>query len=99
MANPNPSNQWKKGQSGNPAGATKKENRIADIIEMAGRQIIDKKERWTLLAEVMFKAAIDNGDMNVARYLIDRRYGKPKETVDANLKGDINITINKIVDE
>lgn len=100
MSNPNPKNQFEKGRSGNPGGRPKKGEAIKDIISAVGEsKYDDRKTYWEKLSEVMFTTAIKKAEPALAKYLIDRLLGKPKEQIDANVNGDINITINKIVDD
>ena len=73
---------WPKGQSGNPAGKTKKP--ISDAYADLANQIHpnDKKKRTyaQLLAEAQYLAAI-KGKTDAAREIADRIEGKPTQAV------------------
>lgn len=88
MANPNAKPpkeaQFKKGQSGNPAGRPKQlpelDRLIADIMgeEKDGMTAAD-----AILRKVRQMAV--SGNLRAAEVLLDRAYGKPKQQIDANL--------------
>lgn len=50
--------------------------------------------------EFIFQQLIDKamaGDKEAAIYLIDRRMGRPHQSIDQRIKGEINITADQIV--
>jgi hypothetical protein len=87
---------FKPGQSGNPKGPPKKEETISNILDHYLNQVPegDKKTRWEQIAEHTYKNAI-KGDTAMLKYLWDRKLGRPKETIDANVDGNIEVIIKK----
>jgi len=85
--------KWQKGKSGNPAGRPKKEDCIADLLNMilrgkAPEKLVNKMKsvfvdsgpmtvREVILRAVCFKAM--NGDMTAVNYISDRTEGRPKD--------------------
>jgi hypothetical protein len=59
-------------------------------------EVLDN-ENATILEMTIAKAMINSlssGSLNSVETLLNRVYGKPKETVDQNINGDFNITLN-----
>lgn len=79
MSNPNPENQFKPGQSGNPNGRPRSGNSWKDIIDNAislkTEKGISKKEAIILILTEM---ALD-GDLKAMEMLMDRTEGKAKQ--------------------
>jgi len=87
MANPN----WTKGVSGNPNGRPPKEQSLTEIL----RNKVDPEE----VADKLIQMAIENEDMAALKYIYDRVDGRPKESVDMNHSGGIDIDYEfRIVD-
>lgn len=91
MANPNPvpppvHSRWKKGQSGNPKGRPK----LPDIAEALARVLADEKDGRTALEQTLLalRAKAVKGDIRAAEALLDRAFGKPKQSVDHTTGGD-----------
>lgn len=82
---PNPQNlkPFKKGQSGNPKGRPK----MPDIREALVKILAEEKDGYTaldaILAQLRAKAA--KGDIKAAEVLLDRAYGKARQTIDGNI--------------
>ena len=84
--------QWKKGQSGNPKGRKKgSRNRSTiarELLELVlkgkhpvtGEDVEMTAEQLITLAQV--KKALDNGDTNAYKALMDSGYGAPTQTVE-----------------
>ena len=78
--------KFKKGQSGNPNGRPPKlpelHTWLANVLGKEG------KEGLTAAEEILnaLHAKAKKGDTRAAELLLERAYGKPKQTVDQNLK-------------
>ena len=75
---------FKPGESGNPGGRPKKAYSLTAMLRDAGEKVIDEATGLTraqALAETMWKQAED-GDRQMAQYIVDRMDGKPKERVE-----------------
>jgi len=73
-----------KGKSGNPNGRPKKLPKLDDLMaEVLGDEKDGISAAQAILAALRAKAA--KGDTKAAQILLDRAYGKPKETIDQNL--------------
>lgn len=91
MANPKPNQnnlkKFKKGQSGNPNGRPPVLPELKEVIE---RVLNDEKDGITALDAVIMalhRKAV-KGDTIAARELLDRYYGKPKQSVDVTTDGE-----------
>lgn len=90
--NPIPNNKpFKKGQSGNPKGRPKK---IPELDKLLADVLGEEKNGLTA-AEAILKALLSKaakGDVRAAEVLLDRAYGKSKQSIDHTTNGDsINI--------
>jgi hypothetical protein len=77
--------KFKKGQSGNPSGRPKKLPEIAVLLaNVLGKE---GKDGMTAAEEILqaLHAKAKKGDTRAAELLLDRAYGKPKQTVDNNI--------------
>ena len=78
--------KFKKGESGNPKGRPPK---LPDLhILLANVLGKENKDGLTAAEEILMAlhAKAKKGDTRAAELLLDRGYGKPKQTVDQNLK-------------
>lgn len=75
---------WTKGHSGNPAGRPKKLPDIDQLLETVLSEEKDGKTAAEMILLRQRKMAMD-GDQRAAEYLLDRAYGKPKQTADVNI--------------
>lgn len=79
---------WKKGQSGNPHGRPRKvpalDTLLSNIPEADWQKVIDK-----------IKNKAKTGNMRAAEVLLDRAYGKPKQSMDFN--GSVTLPITGMV--
>lgn len=78
--------KFKKGQSGNPNGRPPKLPELHILLaNVLGKE---GKEGLTAAEEILnaLHAKARKGDTRAAELLLDRAYGKPKQTVDQNLK-------------
>ena len=94
--NPNQSNlkPFKKGQSGNPKGRP----RIPDLKAAIAKVLSEEKDGMDALEAVLkaLRTRAIKGDVRAAQELLDRGYGKSKQSIDHATGGEgFNITINK----
>jgi hypothetical protein len=90
--NPIPNNKpFKKGQSGNPKGRPKK---IPELDKLLADVLGEEKNGLTA-AEAILKALLmkaTKGDVRAAEVLLDRAYGKSKQSIDHTTNGEsVNI--------
>lgn len=78
--------RFKKGQSGNPNGRPK----LPDISEALAKILADEKDGRTALEQTLLalRAKAVRGDIRAAEALLDRAFGKPKQSVDHTTGGD-----------
>lgn len=93
MANPNPQNQFKPGQSGNPKGAPKREWRWSDLYVEA---VEESDETGVPIKKIIAKnlaRLAARGDVPAIRELTNRTDGMPRENLDltGGQKIDVNI--------
>lgn len=71
--------KFPKGKSGNPKGRPK----LPDINEALAKVLSDEKEGINAAEAILMalRAKASKGDVKAAEYLLNRGYGKPKETV------------------
>lgn len=85
MGNPNPSpkTRFKKGQSGNPKGRAK----LPDIRDALAKILADEKDGYTALEATLMalRAKAVKGDIRAAEALLDRAFGRPKQSVDQTI--------------
>lgn len=77
--------KFKKGQSGNPNGRPRK---LPALDKLMADVLGEEKDGITAGEAILkaLRAKATKGDVRAAEVLLDRAYGKPKQTVDQNLK-------------
>lgn len=78
---PNKETQFKKGESGNPNGRPKKLPHLNELLA----DILGEDKDGITAAEAILKALrakAAKGDIRAAEVLLDRAYGKPKQTTE-----------------
>jgi hypothetical protein len=78
---PNKETQFKKGKSGNPNGRPKKLPHLNELLA----DILGEDKDGITAAEAILKALrakAAKGDIRAAEVLLDRAYGKPKQTTE-----------------
>ena len=101
--------QFKKGQSGNPAGKPKgvqhSKTRILRLLELVQKKrnpITGEDEDFTVLElmDMQMIAKALKGDQKAYDVIVDRLEGKPKQTTDitADIKGNVQINIEPDAD-
>ena len=73
-----------KGQSGNPAGRPKKGTALTDILS-------EKVDAAELAQKLIDKA--NEGDIIAMKYIYDRIDGRPRESVDVDHGGNVNMNM------
>ena len=91
MKNPIPNNKpFVKGQSGNPNGRPRKlpelDKLLADVL---GEEKDGISAAEAILKALRLKAA--KGDVRAIEVMLDRAYGKPKQTISADVTQSITI--------
>lgn len=76
--------RWKKGESGNPKGRPPK---LPELDKLLAQVLGEEKDGITagevILKAIRAKAA--KGDVRAAELLLDRAYGKPRQTLDTTI--------------
>lgn len=80
--------KFKPGQTGNKNGRPKKLPDLDKLLIDVMHTPVRGKTTATAILEAMAKKAL-KGDARAAELLLDRSYGKVKQTIDANLSGAI----------
>jgi hypothetical protein len=81
--NPSPKTRFSKGKSGNPKGRPK----MPDVKDALARVLAEEKDGLTAL-DVVFRALrlkATRGDVRAAEVLLDRAFGKSRQSVDVNV--------------
>jgi hypothetical protein len=90
--------KFKKGQSGNPNGRPRK---LPELDKLLADVLGEEKDGITageaILKAIRAKAA--KGDVRAAELLLDRAYGKPKQTSETTLKTTEPLVIIKTKEE
>jgi len=85
MTNPIPNNKpFKKGQSGNPNGRPKK---LPELDKLLADVLGEEKDGITAGEAILkaLRAKASKGDVRAAEVLLDRAYGKAKQTMDLSV--------------
>jgi len=92
MPTPPEHSKFKKGQSGNPKGRPK----LPDLKDAIAKVLSEEKDGITALDAILsaLRARAAKGDVRAAQELLDRGFGKSKQSMDVTTGGE---TINKLV--
>ena len=84
MANEKNLKSYKKGQSGNPNGRPRK---LPALDKLMADVLGEEKDGITAGEAILkaLRAKATKGDVRAAEVLLDRAYGKPKQTTDTNI--------------
>jgi len=89
--------RFKPGQSGNPKGRPKGSLNFSTIFKKAVKRIVKEKKLPVKDPEVemVVRAVIEalKGNYQFYRDIMDRRYGKPKESVDITSDGEPSLGV------
>jgi hypothetical protein len=78
--------KFKKGQSGNPKGRPKKLPHLDELLaDILGEEKDGIEAAKAILMTLRAKAV--KGDVRAAEVILDRAYGKAKQTTDMNISG------------
>lgn len=84
MPNPPKHTRFKKGQSGNPRGRPKK---LPQLDTLLAEVLGDEKDGVTAAEAILraIRAKAARGDVRAAEVLLDRAWGKPKQSIDQTI--------------
>jgi hypothetical protein len=76
--------RWKKGESGNPNGRPRK---LPELHVLLADVLGEEKDGITAGEAILkaLRAKASKGDVRAAEVLLDRAYGKPKQSIDNNI--------------
>jgi hypothetical protein len=79
-----------KGQSGNPKGKPRK---LPALDKLMAEILGEEKDGITAAQAILsiLRAKATKGDLKAAEMLLDRGYGKPKQSTDLNIEGGLNL--------
>jgi len=84
-----------KGKSGNPNGRPPKLPQLDELMaEVLGEEKDGKSAAQAILSALRAKAA--KGDVRAAELLLNRAYGKVKESLEIDHRGSVNLSFDKI---
>lgn len=80
---------FKKGESGNPKG---RPHKLPEIDALVAEILGEDKDGITAAKAILMKlrAKATSGDLRAAEMLLDRAYGKPKQSIDNNTNMSIH---------
>jgi hypothetical protein len=73
---------FKKGQSGNPGGRPKEAQDVKEMAKTHSRAALERLVHW-------MQSNNPKASVSAANAILDRAYGKPSQTIDANLAGEL----------
>jgi hypothetical protein len=82
------------GQSGNPGGRPKRTEEELDLIAACKDR---SPAALAVIESIMLEGENERNKLSAAMAIIERGYGKPKETVDTNVTGRIETITRRIV--
>jgi len=78
---------FKKGETGNPNGRPKKLPKIDDLLaDILGSEEDSDSEAYAILTNLVKQAK--SGNVKASEILLDRAYGKAKQSIDHTTKGE-----------
>ena len=97
MANTGNLKSYKKGQTGNPNGRPRK---LPELDKLLAEVMGEEKDGLTAAEAILkaLRAKATKGDIRAAEVLLDRAYGKPKQTTDTNITTTEPLVIIRTID-
>ncbi|GHU72439.1 hypothetical protein FACS189450_10230 [Spirochaetia bacterium] len=80
---------YKPGQCGNPNGRPRKGKTLTEALEKYANKRVGGVSNRDALAKTLFDLALVNKDVAAIKYVYDRIDGRPRETIAADVKGNI----------
>jgi hypothetical protein len=89
--------KFKKGQTGNPNGRPKK---LPELSKLMADILGDEKNGLTTAERILkaIEAKALRGDIKAAEMLLDRGYGKPKQTQETNITSSEPLVIIRTIE-
>jgi hypothetical protein len=89
--------RWKKGESGNPNGRPRK---LPELSKLMADILGDEKNGLTTAERILkaIEAKALKGDIKAAEMLLDRGYGKPKQTQETNITSSDPLVIIRTIE-
>ena len=89
--------KFKKGQTGNPNGRPKK---LPELSKLMADILGDEKNGLTTAERILkaIEAKALKGDIKAAEMLLDRGYGKPKQTQETNITSSDPLVIIRTIE-
>jgi hypothetical protein len=89
--------KFKKGQTGNPNGRPKK---LPELSKLMADILGDEKNGLTTAERILkaIEAKALRGDIKAAEMLLDRGYGKPKQTQETNITSSDPLVIIRTIE-
>lgn len=85
---------FQKGSTGNPGGRPKKTQEEIDLIAACKAKVPEALE---VISTIMNSGENERNKLSAALAIIERGYGKPKETVESHVTGRIETITRRIV--
>ena len=97
MAFPHDGRKMKKGETLNPNGRPKK---LPELSKLMADILGDEKNGLTTAERILkaIEAKALKGDINAAEMLLDRGYGKPKQTQETNITSSDPLVIIRTIE-
>ena len=89
--------RWKKGETGNPNGRPRK---LPELTKLMADILGDEKNGLTTAERILkaIEAKALKGDIKAAEMLLDRGYGKPKQTQETSITSSDPLVIIRTIE-
>ena len=87
---PNPTGKggWSKGKSGNPSGRPAADKEIQELA------LTKSRDAFAKIASLMDSAEDERIQLSAADKILERAYGKARQTLEHDMKGNVSVTVN-----